>query len=99
MAVPESAVIDSGKRQVVLVQRTEGLFEPREVRVGLRANGYVEVLEGVSEGEEVVIRGNFLIDAESNLQSALDSFGAHAGHGAAAPEEKKPEPTDDHSEH
>jgi len=99
LAVPESAVIDSGRRQVVLVKRAEGLFEPREVRLGLRANGYVEVLDGVSEGDEVVVRGNFLIDAESNLQSALDSFGGHGAHGEAAPDEKEPEPSDDHSKH
>lgn len=99
LAVPESAVIDSGKRQVVLVQRGEGLFEPREVRLGLRAVGYVEVLDGVSEGDEVVVRGNFLIDAESNLQSALDSFGGHGAHGEPAPDQKEPEPSDDHSKH
>ncbi len=99
LTVPESAVIDSGTRQVILVQRAEGLFEPREVRVGLRANGYVEVLEGVSKGEEVVIRGNFLIDAESNLQSALDGFGGHAGHGAEPRDAADRKPTDDHSRH
>jgi len=86
LTVPESAVIDSGKRQVVLVQREEGLFEPREVTLGRRGDGYAEVLEGVSEGEQVVVRANFLIDAESKLQSALDSFGG-AGDVAVTPED------------
>jgi Cu(I)/Ag(I) efflux system membrane fusion protein len=81
LTVPASAVIDSGTRQVVLVQRAEGLFEPREVTLGRRSDGHAEVLQGVSAGEQVVVRANFLIDAESNLQTALDGFNAHAGHG------------------
>ncbi len=84
LAIPDSAVLDSGTRQVVLVQRGEGLFEPRSVRLGMRADGYVEVKEGLQAGEEVVVRANFLIDAESNLKAALGSFGDHGGHGAAA---------------
>lgn len=78
LAVPDSAVIDSGTRQVVLVQRAEGLFEPREVRLGQRGDGYAEVLQGVAEGEQVVVRANFLIDAESNLRAALGGFGESA---------------------
>jgi hypothetical protein len=81
--VPDSAVIDSGLRQVVLIQQSEGVFEPREVRLGSRGDGYIQVLEGVSEGEQVVVRANFLIDAESNLKAALGSFGGHSGHGAS----------------
>jgi Cu(I)/Ag(I) efflux system membrane fusion protein len=77
LAVPDSAVIDSGTRQIVLVQLTEGLFEPREIKVGMRSDGYTEVLEGLGEGENVVVRANFLIDAESNLKAALGSFGEH----------------------
>lgn len=75
LTVPDSAVIDSGTRQVVLVQRAEGLFEPRAVKLGMRSDGYAEVLQGLSEGESVVVRANFLIDAESNLKAALGSFG------------------------
>jgi Cu(I)/Ag(I) efflux system membrane fusion protein len=78
LAIPDSAVLDSGTRQVVLVQRGEGLFEPRSVKLGMRADGYVEVLEGAAAGEQVVVRANFLIDAESNLKAALDTFGKPA---------------------
>ena len=78
LAVPDSAVIDSGTRQVVLVQLAEGLFMPREVKLGTRSDGYAEVLQGLSSGENVVVRANFLIDAESNLKAALDSFGGHS---------------------
>jgi Cu(I)/Ag(I) efflux system membrane fusion protein len=85
LAVPESAVLDSGTRQAVLVQRSPGLFEPREVKLGMRADGYVEVLEGVQAGEEIVVRANFLIDAESNLKAALAGFSTeskkHSGSG------------------
>lgn len=75
VAVPDSAVIDSGTRQVVLVAKGEGRFEPREVKLGHRGEDYTEVTEGLSQGEEVVTSANFLIDAESNLKAALQSFG------------------------
>jgi Cu(I)/Ag(I) efflux system membrane fusion protein len=83
LAVPDSAVLDSGTRQVVLVQRGEGLFEPRSVKLGGRADGYVEVLDGLKAGETVVSRANFLIDAESNLKAALGSLGSDSGPGGA----------------
>ena len=71
LAVPDSAVIDSGERQVVIVDKGEGRFEPRPVRLGRRGAGYVEIRQGVKEGEPVVTSANFLIDAESNLKAAL----------------------------
>jgi Cu(I)/Ag(I) efflux system membrane fusion protein len=74
IAVPASAVLDSGTRQVVLVAKGEGRFEPRPVKLGARGDGYIEVLDGVSKGEEVVTSATFLIDAESNLKAALQSF-------------------------
>jgi Cu(I)/Ag(I) efflux system membrane fusion protein len=74
LSVPENAILDTGKRQTVLVERGEGRYEPREVQVGRRADGYVEVLGGVAKGEKVVVSANFLIDAESNLQAALKAF-------------------------
>jgi membrane fusion protein, copper/silver efflux system len=79
LAVPESAVIDNGVRQVVLIDRGEGRFEPRTVKLGERADGYVEVNEGIEAGEAVVVSANFLIDAESNLKAALGGFGG-GGH-------------------
>lgn len=74
VAVPESALIDSGQRRVVFVAKGEGLFEPREVETGRRGGGHVEIRNGIEAGDEVVVRGNFLIDAESNLKSALAGF-------------------------
>ncbi|HXU94534.1 MAG TPA: efflux RND transporter periplasmic adaptor subunit [Gallionella sp.] len=78
LTVPGSAVIDSGLRQIVLVQLGQGRFEPREVRLGSRGNDYVEVLAGITEGEQVVTAANFLIDAESNLRAALGAMGGPA---------------------
>jgi membrane fusion protein, copper/silver efflux system len=74
ITVPASALIDSGVRQIVLVAKGEGRFEPRPVKLGRRGDRYVEVLEGVSKGEEVVTSATFLIDAESNLKAALQAF-------------------------
>lgn len=101
LAVPDSAVIDSGTRQVVLVQLTEGLYEPREVKLGMRSDGYVEIAEGLNEGENVVVRANFLIDAESNLKAALGSFGEHSSHASSLPEpaEATPAPVAGHEGH
>ncbi|MBA3059356.1 MAG: efflux RND transporter periplasmic adaptor subunit [Gammaproteobacteria bacterium] len=78
VTVPVSAVIDSGTRQIVLIQTGEGRFEPRDVRLGLRSDSHVEILEGVKEGEAVVVAANFLIDAESNLRAAIGGFGSAA---------------------
>ncbi|MBS1158686.1 MAG: Secretion protein HlyD [Proteobacteria bacterium] len=84
VTVPVSAVIDSGTRQIVLVQAREGRYEPREVKLGARSDNYVEVLDGVKDGEPVVVAANFLIDAESNLKAAVSGFG-HAAHGGKTP--------------
>jgi Cu(I)/Ag(I) efflux system membrane fusion protein len=70
-SLPLSAVIDSGVRQLALVQVAAGRFEPRELKLGRRDGQFVEVLAGVAEGEAVVTRANFLLDAESNLRAAL----------------------------
>ncbi len=74
LTVPDSAVLDSGTRQIVLIRLDEGHFEPRLVKLGRKTDGYVEVLEGVANGESVVTSANFLIDAESNLKGALDGL-------------------------
>ena len=71
LAVPDDAVIDTGTRQVVILDRSEGRFEPREVRVGRHGQGFTEIRDGLAEGDLVVVAANFLIDAESNLKAAL----------------------------
>jgi Cu(I)/Ag(I) efflux system membrane fusion protein len=74
VSVPNSAVLDSGTRQVVLIARGEGRFEPRQVHLGVRGDDWVQVVNGVKPGERVVVGANFLIDAESNLRAALQGF-------------------------
>ena len=74
LTIPESAVLDGGGRQSVLVDKGEGRFEPREVKLGHRGEGLVEVREGLAENDPVVTSANFLIDAESNLKAALKGF-------------------------
>jgi Cu(I)/Ag(I) efflux system membrane fusion protein len=74
LAVAESAVMDTGSRQAVLIDKGDGRFEPREVKLGNRGDGYVEVRQGLADGEPVVVSANFLIDAESNLKAALKGF-------------------------
>jgi RND family efflux transporter MFP subunit len=76
VTVPLSAVIDSGTRQIVLLSQGDGRFTPREVKLGARSDTVVEVIEGVKEGELVVVAANFLIDAESNLKAAVTGFAA-----------------------
>jgi Cu(I)/Ag(I) efflux system membrane fusion protein len=74
VSVPHSALIDTGTRQLVLLARGEGRFEPREVRAGTRGLGFTEIREGLAEGDRVVVAANFLIDAESNLRAALQAM-------------------------
>jgi Cu(I)/Ag(I) efflux system membrane fusion protein len=93
LAVPVSAVIDSGSRQIVLVARDAGRFEPRAVKLGVRGDGLVEIREGIAAGDEVVVSANFLIDAESNLRAALQAFSGDAP--AMAPEATRPPPQSD----
>lgn len=81
VTVPDSAVIDTGDRQVVILDKGEGRFEPRDVKIGARGEDMVEVIDGVAEGDRVVVSANFLIDAESNLKAAL---------GALTPAEPRP---------
>jgi membrane fusion protein, copper/silver efflux system len=76
VAVPVSSVIGSGNRQVVIVDLGDGRFEPRDVKLGRHGAEYVEVLDGILDGDSVVVNGNFLIDAESNLNSALKALTA-----------------------
>lgn len=74
LTVPDSAVIDTGTRRVVIIDRGEGRFESREVKLGQRGEGVVAISEGVEEGDRVVVSANFLIDAESNLKAALSGL-------------------------
>ena len=70
MTVPVDAILDSGLRKTVFVDRGNGFFEPREVETGRRIGDRVEIIKGLEDGERIVISGNFLIDSESKLEMA-----------------------------
>ena len=70
IVVPVTAVIDTGKRQVVWVESSPGMFEPRDVQVGERVDDKVQILSGLKPGDKVAVSGGYLIDSESQLQAA-----------------------------
>lgn len=74
VTVPNSAVIDSGDRQVVIVAKGEGRFEPHDVKLGIRGDNSTEIRDGIAAGDKVVVSANFLLDAESNLNAALSAL-------------------------
>jgi membrane fusion protein, copper/silver efflux system len=73
ITVPEDAVIDTGLRQIIFVEREPGTFEPREVQIGIRGSGRVVISAGIREGERVATRANFLLDSESKLRASLQA--------------------------
>lgn len=68
LTVPQDAVIDSGHEQRIFVERSTGVFEPRRVQIGWRSGDRVEIVDGLKEGERVVVEGTFLVDSESRLK-------------------------------
>ena len=75
LAVPEDAVLDTGTEQYVFVDKGEGYLEPRPVKVGGEAMGYVAIQSGLSAGERVVTAANFILDSESRLKGAFANMG------------------------
>jgi len=73
IVIPDSAIMDSGTRQVVFVDKGEGRFEPREVKAGARSEGKTQVLSGLNVQDRVVVRANFLLDSESRLRALIDA--------------------------
>lgn len=81
VAIPNDALLDSGTRQVVILDLGEGRFEPKPVKLGVRGTDLTEILGGVEEGDRVVVGANFLIDAESNIKAALSALDAPSNPG------------------
>lgn len=79
VSVPEQSVIRSGERNIVVIALGGGYFDPREVKLGVTADGYIQILDGIKEGEKIVISSQFLIDSESNLKAAIDQMRGHEG--------------------
>lgn len=76
LVVPAEGVIRTGTRAVAIVRRSDGLFEPREVKPGADRGDVIEIVEGLAEGDEVVVSGQFLVDSEARLRSVLGSMAA-----------------------
>ena len=75
VAVPNQAIIHTGTRDVAIIALGNGYFEPRNVTLGARGDGgYIQVLDGIKAGEEIVTSSQFLIDSESNLNAALNNM-------------------------
>ena len=72
--VPEEAVLHSGERSVVIIEKSKGLFEARNVELGALGDGYRQIIKGVRPGETVVTSSQFLIDSESNLNDAIQKM-------------------------
>ncbi|MBI2349862.1 MAG: efflux RND transporter periplasmic adaptor subunit, partial [Deltaproteobacteria bacterium] len=79
LAIPDEAVLDSGIRKVVFIDKGEGRYAPAEVRLGSKFDGYYEVLSGLSPGERIIASASFLLDSESRLKEAMGAMAGHAG--------------------
>ena len=99
LSVPATAVLDSGTRRLVYVEKARGLFEPREVVLGPRTGAFFPVLEGLADGEHVVTRGGFLIDSQFQITGHPSLFypggllGGTAGHQHGAPASPASQPS------
>ena len=80
LTIPRDAVVDTGLEQHVFLVTGPGAFAPRKVTLGVKLGERVEVTEGLTEGEEIVSSGAFLIDSESRLKAALSGMSAPTGH-------------------
>ena len=80
LAVPEEAVFSTGEKNIVFVAQANNIFEPREVTLGAKADHFYQIKSGLLEGEQAVVSGNFLIDSESRLKSALENVGGGGEH-------------------
>jgi membrane fusion protein, copper/silver efflux system len=88
VTAPTEAVLDTGLRQTVFVDRGNGFFEPRQVTIGERRGDHIEILSGLKAGERIVTSGNFLIDSESQLKAPAhgNSPGGSGAQGSAMPD-------------
>ena len=90
--MPSNAILRTGTRNVAIVALGEGRFAPREVQLGPAGEGFVQVTEGLEEGDEIVTSAQFLIDSESNLREAIQKMVAARRAQASAGGENQPSP-------
>ena len=99
VVVPDQAIIRSGERNIAVIALGGGYFDPREVKLGVQSEGYVQVLDGIKEGEKLVISSQFLIDSESNLKAAISQMSGHAGMDMSKPMEEQSPAGEEHKGH
>jgi RND family efflux transporter MFP subunit len=99
VTVSDQAIIRSGERNIVVVALGGGYFDPRDVTLGITADGYTQVLEGIRAGENIVTSSQFLIDSESNLKAAVDQMKRHEGTNMPKPIEEKSDSSDQRKDH
>ncbi len=92
VSVPVAAVLPTGTRDIVFVNRGDGRFAPREVRVGARGDSLVEIVAGLKAGDEVVASATYLLDSESNLSAAIQGLMLQMGMGLNMGGMKAPAP-------
>jgi RND family efflux transporter MFP subunit len=98
VVVPSESIIRSGERTLVFIDRGNGQFEPREIRIGAEADDWVQVLAGLDAGERVVVSAQFLIDSESRLQEAISKMRAPSNGGSSGAMQGMNHSGMDHSE-
>jgi membrane fusion protein, copper/silver efflux system len=79
LAVPEEAVLDTGLRKVIFIDKGNGRFEPKEIKLGSKLDGFYQVLSGVKEGEKIAASSVFLLDSESRLSEAMGAMAGMSG--------------------
>jgi RND family efflux transporter MFP subunit len=99
VTVSDQAIIRTGERNIIVVALGGGYFEPRDVTLGVTADGYTQVLDGLRAGESIVTSSQFLIDSESNLKAAINLMKGHEGTDMSKPMEEKPDSSDRHKGH
>jgi DNA-directed RNA polymerase subunit RPC12/RpoP len=98
LAIPSEAVIHSGKRKIVFVTKGDGKFEPREIKIGAESDdGYLQIISGLFDHEEVVVSGQFLLDSESRTREAIAKM--RATQAQRAQEASKEEEKGEHESH
>jgi len=98
VTVSDQAIIRSGQRNIIVVALGGGYFDPRDVTLGITADGFTQVLNGVRAGENIVTSSQFLIDSESNLKAAIDQMKGHEGMDMSKPMEEKPDSSNEHKD-
>ncbi len=99
VTVSDQAIIRTGERNIIVVALGGGYFDPRDVTLGVTADGYTQILDGIRAGENIVTSSQFLIDSESNLKAAINLMRGHEGMDMSKPMEEKPDSTDLHKGH